>query len=49
MVHLRYVLLAGGVAFGIIPMLHLLLECDFKCVDHVVPAVMSMFGLYLAG
>ena len=49
MVRVRNTLLVAGVAFGAVPISHVLVECELRCVAHVVPAAASMFGLYLAG
>lgn len=49
MCRVRNALLVGGVAFGVVPVTHVLLECDLECAPLVVPAAASMFGLYLAG
>ena len=49
MCRVRNALLVGGVAFGVVPVTHVLFECDLKCAPLVVPAAASMFGLYFAG
>lgn len=49
MVRVRNSLLVGAVAFGVIPVAHVLVECRFECSDHVIPAALGMFGPYFIG